>query len=256
MLLLAQCLEAVPSLNVDVHDGGWLSSDDALEGASAVAIFADGGAGHPLLEDDHLADISRLVDERRLGLGLMHYAVELPAGDGAQRVDAWIGGHYQDRISCNPIWEARMAPLPRHPVTRGVSSFTTTDEWYFNIQFSDTAAEGSGSPGLDGHITPILVATPSEAVRRGPYVYPPGPYAHIVGANGRRETLMWVVERHDGGRGFGMTGGHFHANWANDAFRTVVLNALAWIAGAEVPPEGVSSTLTSGDLRRNLDASP
>ena len=52
MLLLARCLRAVASLEVEVHDGGWLWSDEALEGANAVAIFADGGAGHPLLEAD------------------------------------------------------------------------------------------------------------------------------------------------------------------------------------------------------------
>ena len=75
------------TLTVEVHDGGWLWSDDALEEASAVVIFADGGAHHPLLEGDHLATISRLVDERGLGLGLMHYAVELPEGDGAERVE-------------------------------------------------------------------------------------------------------------------------------------------------------------------------
>jgi len=27
------------------------------------------------------------------------------------------------------------------------------------------------------------------------------------------ETVGWVIERKDGGRGFGFTGGHFHTNW-------------------------------------------
>lgn len=253
MLLLARCLKAVAGLEVEVHDGGWLRSDEALEGANAVAIFADGGAGHPLLEADRLATISTLVDQHRLGLGLMHYAVELPDGDGADRVDAWIGGHYQDQVSCNPIWEARVERLPEHPVARGVTPFSMTDEWYFNIQFDDLVADGSGSRERAGRITPILVATPSDQVRRGPYVYPQGPYPHILAASGRRETLMWVSERHDGGRGFGLTGGHFHSNWANDAFRKVVLNALVWISGVEVPADGASSTLTSDDLSCNLD---
>ena len=256
MLLLARCLEAVPGLGVDVHDEGWVSSDDALEAASAVAIFADGGARHPLLEADHLATISTLVDERSLGLGLMHFAVELPEGDGAERVDSWIGGHYQDQVSCNPIWEARIGQIPEHPVARGISPFAMTDEWYFNIQFDDTAADGPGSPGRTGHITPILVATPSKSARQGPYVYPHGPYPHIVAASGRCETLMWVFERHDGGRGFGLTGGHFHSNWENRALRTAVLNALVWIAGVEVPADGVSSTLTTEDLSRDLDPTP
>ena len=46
---------------------------------------------------------------------------------------------------------------------------------------------------------------------------------------------MWAVERPDGGRGVGFTGGHFHRNWRDDNFRKVVLNALLWICKVEVP---------------------
>jgi hypothetical protein len=53
--------------------------------------------------------------------------------------------------------------------------------------------------------------------------------------------MMWAVERKDGGRGFGFTGGHFHLNWGNADFRRVILNALVWVAKAEVPAGGVDS---------------
>jgi len=33
-----------------------------------------------------------------------------------------------------------------------------------------------------------------------------------------------------------------------------VLNAIVWIAHAEVPPDGVQSTVTSDDLKLNLDS--
>jgi len=100
---------------------------------------------------------------------------------------------------------------------------------------------------------PILVAAPSDEVRDGPYVYPKGPYEHIQAAKGRTETMMWAVERNDGGRGFGFTGGHFHDNWRNDDFRKVVLNALLWVAKVGVPPSGVQSTVSKEDLEANLD---
>jgi hypothetical protein len=51
---------------------------------------------------------------------------------------------------------------------------------------------------------------------------------------GEAQHVMWCAERADGGRGFGFTGAHFHRNWANDDFRRVVLNAIVWIAKAEV----------------------
>jgi hypothetical protein len=97
------------------------------------------------------------------------------------------------------------------------------------------------------------VATPSDEVRKGPYVYPPGPYDHIVAASGRQETMMWTFDRPDGGRGFGFTGGHKHVNWANADYRKVVLNAILWVAKADVPSGGVESKLQPGDLAANLD---
>ena len=38
-----------------------------------------------------------------------------------------------------------------------------------------------------------------------------------------------------------------------DNFRKVMLNALLWIAQAEVPANGVESTITEEDLQKNLD---
>ena len=141
------------------------------------------------------------------------------------------------------MWTPEFTEFPEHPVTRGVKPFKALDEWYFNMRW---APEEKG-------VTPILVATPSDAVRDGPYVYPNGPYPHIQGAKGRAETMMWVLERPDGGRGFGFTGGHKHVNWGNENFRKVVLNALLWIAKADVPRTGVRSTVTEEDLKKNLD---
>jgi hypothetical protein len=65
--------------------------------------------------------------------------------------------------------------------------------------------------------------------------------------------MMWTFERNDGGRGFGFTGGHTHTNWGDENQRKVVLNAIVWIAKGEVPADGVESTLSSEDLRQNLD---
>ena len=239
--LLARCLERVPNLAVDVHEHG-LIPDVTSADVDAVVVFSDGGPSHPALEGDRLRALGALA-RAGVGLGFMHYAVELPVGPGATELTKWIGGFYEEGSSCNPIWEADIVPMPHHPITRGVAPFTITDEWYFGITFGD-----------DTPIDPILAATPSDAVRAGPYVWPVGPYPHIVAASGHRETLMWAVQRPDGGRGFGVTGGHFHANWTNDDFRRVVLNALVWVTGADVPPSGVESVVADADLERDIDA--
>ena len=73
-------------------------------------------------------------------------------------------------------------------------------------------------------------------------------------AAGEPQVVAWAFERPDGGRGFGFTGGHFHRNWGDDDFRTIVLNAIVWIAHGEVPSGGVpSATPTPQELEANQD---
>jgi hypothetical protein len=68
------------------------------------------------------------------------------------------------------------------------------------------------------------------------------------------QIVAWAYERPNGGRGFGFTGGHFHENWRQDYFRKLVLNALVWTAGADVPQEGVPSRSPSDlDMELNQD---
>jgi hypothetical protein len=242
--LLAKCLAGFPGLDTRVVLGGnW--QDDALAGADAVLIYADGGGGHPLAQAERMKRMADLA-ARGVGLVCVHYAVEIGAGEFADRMRDLIGGCYEHQFSVNPIWEPKYDRLPDHPITRGVKPFTVKDEWYFNMRFR---------PDLAG-VTPILTATPPDATRDGPYVWPKGPYPHIQAAKGRAEHTMWCVERPDGGRGVGFTGGHFHANWGHDDFRTVVLNALVWACKLAVPADGVRSSVTAEGLKENLDPKP
>jgi hypothetical protein len=183
----------------------------------------------------------------------MHYGVEVLPDQAGSQFKKWIGGHYEHQFSCNPIWEPTFTEFPQHPVTSGVTPFQVKDEWYFNMRFIGDASGNQSTHVGETKFTPILVAAPEDAVRDGPYVYPKGPYPHIQAGKGRAEAMMWVVERPDGGRGMGFTGGHFHDNWGNDAYRKVVLNSLVWLAKVEVPTGGVSSMVSKEDLDANLD---
>jgi hypothetical protein len=243
--LLARCLEGMKELQVSVHPHGWPQDPEAFTGADAVVLYMDGGAKHPALQGDRLQLLSGLV-ARGVGLGCLHYAVEVPADVAGRQWSDWIGGHYEHLYSVNPMWEPDFQSLPKHAITRGVKPFRITDEWYFNMRFR---------PQMKG-ITPLLVARPSDDVRDGPYVYPKGPYDHIVAARGREEVLMWCVERPDGGRGLGFTGGHSHLAWGNDHYRKLVLNALLWLAKVKVPKDGVASTVSVEELYQHLDDKP
>lgn len=199
-LLLQRCLNKLPGIQAVVYSNGWPTKDvdgrkvddnSAFDGAAAVLIYADGGAGHPAIQADHMKVLDGLM-AKKVGLGFAHYGVEVPKGDPGDAMHRWVGGYYEHLFSVNPMWEPEYTVFPDHPVSRGVQPFKILDEWYFNMRWV---------PGQKG-VTPILTATPSDKVRKGPYVYPQGPYPHIVEASGRPETMMWVCERADGGRRF------------------------------------------------------
>jgi hypothetical protein len=240
--LLARCLAGQPGLETAVVLNGYPKDESVLDGASGILCYADGGAGHPLIREQRLKTIGALMAK---GVGLMcaHYAVEVPKDLGGPELKDWIGGYYEHQFSCNPFWTPEFTGFPDHPITRGVRPFRIRDEWYIHMRFRDDPKA----------VTPILSAKPSDAVRDGPYVYPKGPYPHIQAAKGQPEHVMWAVERADGGRGVGFTGGHVHRNWLDPNFRKVVLNALLWICQLDVPKGGVESSVTEEEIAQNLD---
>ena len=252
--LLAKSLADVPSVKTEVVLNGWPKDEKVFDDAAAVVFYMDGGGGHEAVKEGRRR--LEMIDgwaKRGVGIGCMHYGVEVVPDQAGAEFKRWIGGHYEHMHSCNPIWEPKFNDLLDHPITRGVKPFAIKDEWYFNMRFV-ADLDGNKVAEKDGlKFTPILVASPSDDVRDGPYVYPKGPYPHIQAAKGRAEAMMWAVERPDGGRGFGFTGGHFHDNWGNDNFRKVVLNGLVWLTKAEVPAGGIESKVSPDDLNAHLD---
>jgi type 1 glutamine amidotransferase len=245
VLLFAKCLAGVKGLETAIVRNGYPADDSVLDDADGILCYADGGSRHPLIRDRRLERIGALMDK---GVGLMccHFGVEVPKDLGGPEFRKWIGGYYETRYSCNPFWTPEYREFPDHPIARGVKPFAVRDEWYFNIRFRDD---------MTG-VTPILSAKPSDDVRDGPYVAPRGPYRHVQEAKGRSEHMMWAVERPDGGRGVGYTGGHVHRNWLDPNVRKVVLNALLWVSKVAVPEGGVESAVTEEDIGRNLDPKP
>ena len=231
--ILKKCLDATPGVLATAYYNGWPADPTAFDNADSILLYMDGGSGHPVIQRNRLTEIDQLM-KRGVGLCCAHYAVEVPKEKGGPDLIKWIGGYYETGYSINPHWDAKFTELPTHPVTIGVEPFTINDEWYYNMRFAE---------GLSG-IVPILKAAPPNETRR----------TEASKANpGRVEIVAWAIERPDGGRGFGFTGGHNHANWGNDDFRKLVLNALLWSAKADVPAGGVSSSVTSDELTQNLD---
>jgi hypothetical protein len=106
-------------------------------------------------------------------------------------------------------------------------------------------------------VTPILSAVPDASTTNrndGPHEGNPG--VRDLVARGEPQTVAWAMTRADGGRGFGLTGGHYHHNWGDDNLRKLVLNAILWTAKIEVPRDGVASLISPSQLKENLDPKP
>lgn len=231
-----------------VHLNGWPKDPKAFDDADAIILYMDGGGRHPILK--HLKAVGKHMD-RGVGLMCMHYAVEVPKGEAGRAFQKWIGGYYETHWSINPHWKAKAILNSKHPISNGVKPFEVHDEWYYNMRFRE---------GMKGVIN-VLQAVPDDEARSGSTSWPRGPKEHIVKASGRKETLTWAVERMEGGaskgRGVGFTGGHFHWNWAEPNYRKMVLNAIVWVAGDNVPKDGVPvSRLSMEDMKANQDFKP
>lgn len=243
-LLLKACLDNVKGVTSVVYSNGWPDNPAAaLEGAAAVVIYADGGGGHPFLQGDRLQTIGALMD-KGVGLAAIHYACEPTKEKGQKEFLDWIGGAFEIHWSVNPHWDGDFNKLPKHPITQGVNPFKIRDEWYFNMRFRE---------GMNG-VTPILSAVPDgSTTNRNDGTHSGNPTVRGIVARGEPVHVAWAAERPNGGRGFGFTGAHFHKNWANDEFRKLVLNAILWVAKAEIPKDGVQSTVTPEQMAANLD---
>ena len=245
-MLLAEGLNK-SGLAVDavVTTEGWPKDDSIFEGAAAVVIYSDGGGGHPAMRK--LAKLKELAD-KGVGIGAIHYAVEVPKGKGGDLFLDVIGGYFETNWSVNPHWEASFK-LPEHAVTRGIKEFKSTDEWYYHMRFP---AEMKG-------VTPILSALPpAESLSRPDGAHSGNPEVRAAVLDRKElQHVMWLFERSKeagAGRGFGFTGGHFHKGWQNDEQRNLVLNTIVWMAGLEVPKGGVASkTPSDEEMEANLD---
>ncbi|MEW6159998.1 MAG: ThuA domain-containing protein [Verrucomicrobiota bacterium] len=242
-LLLQKCLAQLPGVKVNVATNDWPTDARAFEGVDAVFIFSTGGGAHPAIKPDRLELLDGLM-KKGVGFGTCHYAVEVPKDKGGPEFLRWQGGYFEMHWSVNPHWTADFKELPKHPITRGVKPFQVNDEWYYHMRFVED---------MKG-VTPILTALPpASTLNRPDGPHSGNPAVREAIRQGKPQHVAWAYERPDGGRGFGFTGAHYHKNFGDENFRKIVLNAILWIAKAEVPPEGVECTVTAEDLKANLD---
>ena len=265
--LLAKLLNESGLVEAKVHslkNDGW-PKPEAIEAANTIVIYSDGGGGHPF--NAHLEELAART-AKGTGIVCIHYGVETTIGQPGQAFIDWTGGYFEPNYSVNPHWTAYYRQLPKHPTTNGVKPFSTHDEWYYHMRFREK---------MEG-VTPILTDLPPASTlvvldkdgkivmeekdgKKVPKLSRPE-NAHNNNPHARKAVLedkepqhmAWATQRPDGGRGFGCSGGHDHWNWGNTQFRKLILNAIVWTSGTDVPADGVpAGKVTLDDLLQNHD---
>jgi type 1 glutamine amidotransferase len=216
LLLLGKQLEKEREfIDVRVFFDGWPTDDEMIKDADTVVLYSDGSdkkeLDHPVLMGGRMKWLGDMMD-RGAGLVCLHYSLFVPSEKAGPQFTKWIGGYFDYETGDAPNkWfskietkEFKVFPAKeRHPILKGVQPFTVNEEFYFKMRF----------PEQKENITPILTLDPEKKN-----------WEQVVG---------WAIERKNGGRGFGYTGGHFYKNFEDPVVQRMLLNAILWTAKAE-----------------------
>jgi type 1 glutamine amidotransferase len=225
VILLKHLLDTSPNLKnieTEAHFKGWPEDPSTLDNADTIVMISDGcdrkETDHPLYVGDRWQVIEKQM-KRGCGFVQFHWTTFNPSRFH-DKITEWSGGYFDYETGTAPNkWSSAIqtwtGPVtlgtPQHPIARGVKPFQVQEEFYYQIRFREN----------DPRLKPILLTRPPGVNQD-----------HVVG---------WAVQRNDGGRGFGFTGGHFYKNWWLPDFRKLILNAIVWTAGIDVPEGGVES---------------
>ena len=242
-MILAKRLNesGLPVEAIVLEDVGYPKDASVLEDAATIVIFCTGHGGHVL--NPKLKEFDALM-KKGTGVVMIHWATEAVKGPPGDRFLEWMGGFCDLNWSVNPHWKPNFKPQ-KHPIWNGVKPFSVDDEWYYHMRF---VKDRTG-------FTPILTdLPPPETLRRKDGPRSGNPAVRKAVANGETQHVAWAYERKYGGRGFGFTGGHNHVSWQDDGYRKIMLNAILWTAGLEVPKNGVDSPAPDKiEIESNLD---
>ena len=231
--LLKVMLDRSPNLKgfrTEVYFNGWPEDPATLDDASLIMTISDGQDGSnyspvPFMTEERMQVMERQM-KRGCGFATFHFSTFTPDRYGPQILE-WGGGYFDwqdDQGERN--WYSAIKTLdttvelgsPEHPISRGLVPFPIKDEFYYKMRFR-----------TDDPRRKSIVVVPALSTSR------------------TEGTVAWAVERDNGGRGFGTTMGHAYDNWKNPSFRRLILNAIVWTAGGEVPPGGVDSEFYEED---------
>jgi type 1 glutamine amidotransferase len=205
--ILHHLLARQPGLDVRLvnADAPWTDGPELLDSADAAVLFLSEGAKWVSADEQRLAAFRRLA-ERQGGLACFHWAMGTKAAEPIANFTALFGGCHGGPDRKYKFLETTLRPTAtEHPITSGVQSLTVLEEFYYALKWTD--AQPAPQPLMEAVIDDVA--------------YP----------------VAWAWSRPAGGRSFGFSGLHYHANWRRAEYRRLALQGVLWTLGREISRE-------------------
>lgn len=214
--ILARLLRDVPELEITQlrADGDWREGPAVLDKTDHCVLFVSEGAKW-VNSDPARRDAFRRLAERRGGLSVLHWGM---GTRDAVNIDVFVqlfGACHGGTDRKYKVLETQCTPASDHAATSGMQKFSIKDEFYYALK-RDSNQE----------LRALLTARIED----------------------RDEMVAWAWERQNGGRSFGFSGLHFHANWERAEYQKLVAQSVLWTTQLP-PPKTFPAVLTESDFR-------
>jgi hypothetical protein len=215
--ILAKLLSNVPQLKITVvkADGDWPDGPATLDKADHCVLFVSEGAKW-VNADPARREAFRRLAARKGGLSVLHWGM---GTRDAANIDPFVqlfGACHGGPDRKYKVLETKCTPAADHPATKGIEPFQLKDEFYYALKRDPENKD----------LKPLLTARIDD----------------------QEEMVAWAWERKAGGRSFGFSGLHFHANWKNPAYQMLVGQSVLWTMQV-TPPADFPAKLTEADFQ-------
>lgn len=216
--ILARLLRDVPNLEITQvkAEGDWRDGPEVLAKADHCVLFVSEGAKW-VNADPARREAFKKLAERKGGLSVLHWGM---GSKDAENIDVFVqlfGACHGGPDRKYKVLEAKCTPATDHPATLGMKSFSQKDEFYYALKHDPNNKD----------LKSLLTARIDD----------------------REEMVAWAWERKDGGRSFGFSGLHFHANWQQPEYQRLVAQSVLWTTQVPQQPLEFPAKLTAADFQ-------
>ncbi|MDX1944622.1 MAG: ThuA domain-containing protein [Pirellulaceae bacterium] len=217
--VLAKLLAGVPELEIThaAADGDWPAGPDLLAKADGVVLFVSEGAKWLNSDPARRAAFAELAG-RRGGLAVLHWGMGTKDAANIEPFVALFGAcHGGPDRKYKVLDAAEIHIAAEHPVVAGLADFRLKEEFYYALKRAPEAED----------LVPLVTVRVDDA----------------------EQMVGWAWQRPKGGRSFGFSGGHFHANWGRPEYQRLIAQGVLWTLGLTPPQSDFPAPLEERDLK-------